>query len=97
MMGVAECSYCAGDRTALHSASCPVRARIAKEPTLTPREFLDSALRLVESESIRAHARSAQNYPIWIQIAEDAIKRAAPGQVDPTRFATYIVIVTTGM
>ena len=61
--------------------------------------LLSEAIDRIESRSIRAWARSAQNAPIWLKVAETWI---AGGKADPSnpdtvvRFSTYIVCVAMG-
>ncbi len=62
-------------------------------PTVTPAVRLAEALELVESRSIRAWATSAQNYPIWLSIVEQAL---ANGKGEPSALAAYIVITAMG-
>ena len=54
-------------------------------------QLLEAALKHVESESIRAWALSLNNRHMWETIAERKV-----GQMDPMRFATYIVAEAMG-
>jgi hypothetical protein len=67
-----------------------------RKPTMkiTAKSLLRSALKLVESASIREWAMSERNAPIWLQIAENAVKK---GSTDPHRFAAYITATAIGL
>jgi len=74
----APCVVCGSPTPPVNSAACSEAC-----------EFLGLALELVESESIRAWARSEKNLPIWLQLAA--------GKSDPTRFAAFIVATAIGL
>jgi hypothetical protein len=57
------------------------------------KKLLADSLLKVESKSIREWAVTPQNKPIWLQIAENAVKNTNP---DPANFAAYIVCVAIG-
>jgi hypothetical protein len=57
------------------------------------KKLLADSLLKVESKSIREWVVTTQNKPIWLQIAENAVKKTNP---DPTTFAAYIVCVAIG-
>lgn len=61
--------------------------------------LLSEAIDRIQSRSIQAWARSAQNAPIWLKIAETWIDggKADPSNPDTViRFSTYIVCVAMG-
>jgi len=57
-------------------------------------KLLTDALARVESESVKAWAQTAQNGPLFLKMAENAIKR---NEADPDRFAAFIVCCALGM
>lgn len=59
---------------------------------MTPAQYLDQALTLVESTSIREWANTAHNRPILETMAQGAIDKGS----DPERFAAYLVCVAMG-
>jgi len=58
------------------------------------KKLLADSLLKVESKSIREWVVTPQNKPIWLQMAENAVKKNANS--DPTTFAAYIVCVAIG-
>lgn len=67
---------------------------------MTGKRLFELALAQVESESIRAWAASEHNRPIFEQIAENAITRAASDgkpEPEPLRFATFIMYQAIGL
>lgn len=58
------------------------------------RAFFSRALAKVESKSIREWATTAHNKPLWLKIAEEAVRRE--GTPCPERFAAYMVCVAIG-
>jgi hypothetical protein len=61
---------------------------------MTNVELLEAALRRVESESIKAWASTANNRPIFEQIAEKALEKDPAA--DPDRLAAYVVCLAIG-
>lgn len=57
------------------------------------KNYLNKALEMVESQSVRAWASSAHNYPIFLQMAEGAVKKGT--KVD--FFAGMIVAYAIGL
>lgn len=56
--------------------------------------FLTESLNKVESKSIQAWARSDNNYPIFLKMAQNALDN---GKYDSDLFATYIVSLAMGL
>ncbi len=62
--------------------------------TTKAEQFLNDALKSVESESIRAWATSDHNRPLWIKYAA-AVLAKNPNS-EPIRFATYLTLTAMG-
>lgn len=62
--------------------------------TETPSKFLDRALALVESASIRSWATSTHNRPIWESAAAARLKA---GRTDINHFAASIASTAIGL
>lgn len=62
---------------------------------MTNVELLESALRRVESQSIRAWAATGNNRPVFEQIAQAALDKHG-GKYDPDRLAAYVVCLAIG-
>jgi hypothetical protein len=58
----------------------------------TPAQYLDRALDLVESRSIRAWANQPGNRKAWLKEAKRLLDRGEP----VLRFSTYIVVTAMG-
>jgi len=63
------------------------------ESTSPSVQFLATALARVESVSIRDWAKSEQNYPIWVKLAEKALEK----KTDVQMFIAYIVSTAIGL
>jgi vacuolar-type H+-ATPase subunit B/Vma2 len=74
-------------------ASTPLLRAGPSEVVMTGQALLDAALTQVESQKIRAWATSDHNGPIWLKIAENAVKN---GRTDVHAFTAYIVCVAIG-
>lgn len=62
------------------------------ESTTAALKFLEAALEMVESKSIREWATSANNGPLFLKMAENAVKK----NTAPETFAAYIVCLAIG-
>jgi hypothetical protein len=68
---------------------------------MTPETLFNAALDKVESKRIRDWATSPHNYPIWLKIAENAIRVPPQNQIfaapDPSWLAAFIVATAIGL
>jgi hypothetical protein len=98
----ATCDFCGGTirraapdwRYKWHHDHEPAKAHEAAPPPehQTPAEYLDRALALVESRSIRAWANEPRNRKLWLKEAKRLLDR---GETVLT-LSTYIVVTAMG-
>ena len=60
---------------------------------MNAKSYLNEALEKVESQSVRAWATSAHNYPIFLEMAKGAVKKGT----DTDFFAGMIVAYAIGL